>query len=375
MVRVLHYIGLLEFGGSQSFVMEIYRKIDRSKLQFDFVTFPNQKKDNYNEIISLGGRVFESPQYTGKNHFTFVTWWKEFFDKHREYKILHVHVRSVGAICIDIAHYYNILCIAHSHSTSNGRGIRAKIKNIMQFSIRYKADYMFACSKEAGEWLFGKNVNKKNNYKVIANAIDAQRFDYDENTRNNVRRLLKIEDKFVVGHIGRMTEPKNHLFLIKIFSDICKIRQDARLLLIGDGELREIIEKEIQARNLEDKVLILGSRNNTEDYYQAMDVFVFPSLWEGLGISVIEAQTSGLPCLISERIPKDAVLDNQLVEIMCLSMGEKQWAKKVVNMKRYRREGNVEVTRICGYDVVKNAKYLQNFYMDLVVQKRDGKCI
>ena len=373
MVRVLHYIGLLEFGGSQSFVMEIYRKIDKTQLQFDFVTFPNQKeKGFYDEIINLGGRVFEAPQYNGKNHLDFVKWWKNFFEVHEEYSIFHVHVRSVGCICIDIAHQHDVFCVAHSHSTSNGNGIRATIKNMMQYFIHYKADYMFACSEIAGRWLFGKNVDKKNNYRVISNAIDAQRFNYDESKRLEVRKALYLEDKFVVGHVGRMTEPKNHIFLIKVFSAVCKHREDARLLLIGDGELRDMIVDEIRKNKIEDKVLILGSKNNTEDYYQAMDVFIFPSLWEGLGIAAIEAQTAGLPCIVSEKIPQEAILDKELVKVMKLSDEPRLWGEAIVNSQIDSRSGRVELIRNAGYDVTQNAIIMQKFYID-VAEKEGNK--
>ena len=189
MVRILHYIGQLQFGGSQAFVMEIYRKIDKEKVQFDFVVFTNEKSGYYQEIIQLGGRVFESPQFNGRNYFEFKTWWNRFFSLHPEYKVFHSHVRSVAALCISIAHKYGCYAIAHSHSTSNGRGIAAIVKNVMQFPIRYRADYMFACSEEAGEWLYGKNIAKRKNYRVIPNAIDAVRLNFDQDKRKQVREI------------------------------------------------------------------------------------------------------------------------------------------------------------------------------------------
>lgn len=242
----------------------------------------------------------------------------------------------------------------------------------MQYFIRYKADYMFACSEIAGRWLFGKNVDKKNNYRVISNAIDAQRFNYDESKRLEVRKALHIEEKFVVGHVGRMTEPKNHIFLIKVFSVVCKLRDDARLLLIGDGELRDMIVDEIRKNKIEDKVLILGSKNNTEDYYQAMDVFIFPSLWEGLGIAAIEAQTAGLPCIVSEKIPQEAILDKELVKVMKLSDEPRLWGEAIVNSQIDSRSGRVELIRNAGYDVTQNAIIMQKFYID-VAEKEGNK--
>lgn len=363
MIRVLHYIGLLQFGGSQSFVMEIYRKIDREKLQFDFVTFPNEKSGYYQEIIQLGGKVFESPQFNGKNYFEFRKWWKKFFLSYPEYKVFHIHVRSVAVLCIGIAHRYGCYAIAHSHSTSNGRGMIAIVKNVMQFPIRYQADYMFACSKEAGEWLYGKNVNKKKNYRVIPNAIDSLKFDFDPVKRNQIRKELNIEDKFVVGHVGRMSVVKNHEFLVEVFAELIKRRNNAILLLVGDGDTKKVVEKKCKQLGIYEKVIFLGNKSNTQDYYQAMDVFVFPSLWEGLGIVAIEAQTAGLPCIVSNVIPKEIDLGIGLVHRMSLDSDAKAWADRIVEVFTSNRHGQSEVTKKMNYDVKDNAKKMQRFYL------------
>ena len=373
MTRVLHYIGLLQFGGSQSFVMEIYRKIDREKLQFDFVTFPNEKSGYYQEIIQLGGKVFESPQFNGRNYFEFITWWNQFFSLHPEYKVFHSHVRSVAALCISIAHKYGCYAIAHSHSTSNGRGIKAIIKNIMQFPIRYQADYMFACSEEAGEWLYGKNIAKRKNYRVIPNAIDAARFNFDQDKRKQVRAELNIEDKFVVGHVGRLSAVKNHEFLVEVFAEIVKKKENAVLLLVGDGDRREAVERKCKQLEVYEKVIFLGSRSNTQDYYQAMDVFVFPSLWEGLGIVVIEAQTAGLPCIVSSCVPKEIDLGIGLICRMGLDHGVKVWADKIAKNSACNRCGQEEAVKKAGYDVTANAGKIQRFYLKIDTKIRNEK--
>lgn len=363
MVRVLHYIGLLEYGGSQSFVMEIYRKIDRETLQFDFVTFPNQKVDFYDEIISLGGRVYESPQYNGKNHFEFVKWWKTFFMQHQGYRVFHCHVRSVATICISIAHKYGCYAIAHSHSTSNGSGVASVIKNIMQFPVRFQADYMFACSDDAGKWMFGKQATTKNNFEVIYNAIDAERFGYNPQKRLEIRKELNISDKFVIGHVGRFTEPKNHMFLLEVFSEVLKSRDDACLVLIGDGEKRLEIERKINELGINDSVILVGSKSNTCDYYQAMDVFVFPSLWEGLGIVAIEAQVSGLHCVVSERIPREVDIGSNLICIIELAKGASKWKDAIISYADVERVSRIDEVKASGYDVVHNAKKMQDFYL------------
>lgn len=373
MIRVLHYIGLLEFGGSQSFVMEIYRKIDREMLQFDFVTFPNQKVDFYDEIISLGGRVYESPRYNGKNHFEFVKWWKSFFEQHQEYRVFHCHVRSVAAICISIAHKYGCYAIAHSHSTSNGSGIISVIKDIMQFPVRFQADYMFACSYDAGKWMFGNRTIARNNFEVIFNAIDSERFGYNLQKRIQIRKKLKISDKFVIGHVGRFTEPKNHMFLLEVFSEVLKERDNACLLLIGDGEKRSEIERKINELRINDSVILAGSKSNTCDYYQAMDVFAFPSLWEGLGMAAIEAQASGLHCVVSERIPKEVDIGASLICAIELDKGIKIWKDNIVSYVDAERSSHIDEVKTSGYDVVHNAKKMQDFYLTVNKNTRNER--
>ena len=375
MVRVVHYIGSLEYGGSQSFVMEMYRKIDRDKLQFDFITFPNQKTEIYNEIVKLGGRVYESPQYNGKNHFIFMKWWNDFFDKHAEYNIFHCHVRSVASLCIGIAHKYGRYAIAHSHSTSNGSGFIGLIKNIMQYPVRYQADYLFACSQYAGKWMFGNNVDKRKNYKIVSNAIDAERFSYDIETRENLRRNLNIEDKVVLGHIGRFTKPKNHQFLLKIIYEMCKIRKDVMLLLVGDGELRKSVENKINDLGIQNNVILVGSKSNTQDYYQAMDVFLVPSFWEGLGIVVIEAQAAGLICVVSDNIPKEADVGAGLVKFLSLNEDIRNWVNVIENSIGYERKGRLAEIQRAGFDVMKNAKKMERFYLKIDQKKEKIKCI
>lgn len=370
MIRILHYIGLLEFGGSQSFVMELYRKIDKSKIQFDFVTFPNQKDGFYKEIIDMGGMVYECPQYNGKNHFKFIKWWKDFFAFHKEYKVSHIHVRSVASLIIPIIHKFGGYAIVHSHSISNGRNFSAIIKKIMQLPIRYKADYMLACSEEAGKWLYGKNIVKKDNYKVIKNSIDAKRFSYDENKRDIVRQELKIEDKFVLGHVGRMTEPKNHKFLLRVFAKVLKERENAVLLLVGDGELKEEIEKEARDMQIHQNIIFAGNRSNTEDYYQAMDVFIFPSLWEGLGIVLIEAQVSGLPCIISERIPQEVDYGTGLIRILNLDDDIKNWSDAIINCGISKRSSRLEATIEAGYDISSNVAEMEQIYYSMYENER-----
>lgn len=369
MIRVLHILGGLNLGGAETMVMNLYRAIDRTKVQFDFVIHVNEKQAYEDEISFLGGKIYRFPQFNGKNLISVIRLWNNFFLEHSEYQILHSHIRSYASIYIPIAKKYGLKTIIHSHSTSNGKGMSAVVKQILQIPLRYQADYLFACSQSAGKWLYGKNVHKRKNYHLIFNAIDSERFNFNAIKREQVRKELKIDDKFVIGHVGRMSQPKNHIFLIDIFEALLKKRKDVVLLLVGDGELKSKIENIVHIKNLNEKVIFLGSRNNTEDYYNAMDIFVFPSLWEGLGIVAIEAQTSGLPCIVSERIPKEIDLDVNLVHRIDLSSGYETWIDMIENIDVSKRKGQSLATKKAGYDIADNTKYLQNFYLNLVKEK------
>ena len=217
MIRVLHNIGNLNYGGSQALVMSIYRQIDRSKVQFDFITTVDKSGGFYDEAKLLGANIFVCPNYEGKNHKIFCAWWDDFFKEHKEFKIIHGHVRSTASIYLKIAKRHGLVTIAHSHNTSNGTGKSAFIKNLLQVPIRYIADWCFACSDEAGQWLFGKKIINKSKYVLLSNAIDGNRFQYSQETRNKMRRQLGLEEKIIIGHNGRFVPQKNHFFLIDVF--------------------------------------------------------------------------------------------------------------------------------------------------------------
>ena len=362
-IRIVHNIASLHFGGSQAFVMNIYNNIDRKKVQFDFVVIPEERKDLYELIESMGGHIFVCPRYNGKNHFSYCKWWNDFFMEHPEYHVIHGHVRSTAAIYLNIAKKHGLITIAHSHSTSNGNGIAAIAKNILQFPIRNIADYLFACSDKAGIWLYGKKAVQKQNYKMIPNGVDLERFAFNETTREEMRRKLGIgKQTFVVGHIGRFTEPKNHKYLIELFSILKRTNPDCCLLMVGSGELFNDMRTYCEKLNIMDSVIMPGSRADTENFYQVMDVFVFPSLWEGLGIVAIEAQANGLPCLVSENIPQEAIIAENVLQINLNSM--QGWIVALENLQVGKRQPISKTLQ--QYDIHVVTKYLENFYLNLL---------
>lgn len=366
MIRVVQYIGPLQFGGSQSFVMELYRKMDRSQVQFDFVTFPGETSGNYEEIIALGGKVHECPQYSLKNHGAFCKWWNTFFQEHPEYRVLHGHVRSCASIYMPIAKKYGCKTIVHSHSTSNGSGLSSYVKAVYQYPIRYIADYLFSCSDIAGKWLYGEKATKKNNYRVIPNCVDLEYFAFSESIRKQVRKEWNInENDFVVGHIGRFHESKNHGYILEIFKELLKVVPESRLLLVGAG-VKEGMEAMGADKDVMDRMIFTGAQARPGKFYQAMDVFLFPSVWEGLPMSVVEAQSAGLPCLISDTITKNVLLTD-LVSQHSIKQVAAEWAKLLVKFRENKRSDldseNLECLK--GFDSKVVAKELQEFYIKI----------
>lgn len=367
-VRVLHMINSLHFGGSQAFIMSVYRNIDRTRLQFDFVVTPEEEKDLYEEVRKMGGRIFVCPKYTFINHFTYLKWWEHFFTEHPEYKIIHGHVRSTSAIYLSIAKKHGLTTIAHSHSTSNGKGLLGLVKTIMQHPTRYIADYLFACSDLAGKWMYGEKATKQDNYQMIPNGIDIHRFTYSEAKRKIVRQSLGIlEDEFVIGHIGRFTKPKNHIFLLQTFSAYLKKHPHSRLLLVGDGKLLQPMKKACGQMNIMNHVIFTGARSNTEDYYQVMDVFAFPSLWEGLPVSVVEAQASGLPCLISDNITRNVQLTSLPKYLPVTDMTAWLTAFEIESQKKRTGCSEENQRKLRAFDAKEVARKLSAFYSRIAI--------
>lgn len=365
-IRILHVIGVMHHGGAETMIMNFYRHIDRSKVQFDFVENDDKYADFDDEIRSLGGRIYHCPHYNGKNHFKYVAWWKNFLAQHAgEYKAVHGHVGSTAAIYLNLAKKAGVFTIAHSHNT-NGWSVKDMVYQIYAYPTRFIADFFFGCSIAAGESRYGKRICKtKNRFKVLNNAIETERFAFNPQIRDLMRQKLAVTDKFVIGHIGRFVEQKNHSFLIQIFKEIHDKNPNAVLLLLGKGELQDQIMTQTVQNGLEECVIFAGVHNDVSPYYQAMDVFVLPSLFEGLGIVAVEAQTAGLPCVISEGVSKECILTDELVSIQSLKDSPAQWATHILaRVGLPRREHSREVMQN-GFDISQTAEWLEDFYLNV----------
>lgn len=365
-LQILHVVGVMNRGGTEAMIMNLYRCIDRSKIQFDFVVHTDKEGLYDKEILGLGGRIYHCPRYVITNHFQYVQWWKQFLSDHgSDYRIVHGHIGSTAAIYLSIAGKNGAFTIAHSHNTKGKLSPREIVYRILSYRTRFTADFFFACSPEAGRDRFGRKITEGDRFRVVRNAIDASEFRYDEAVRYTVRDELGIgKEELVIGHVGRFEEQKNHRFLIDCFSRITESRRDARLLLVGDGSLRKEIENRAEAAGLRDKVIFAGIREDVNRFLMAMDVFVFPSLYEGLGVVLIEAQASGLPCVISDTIPDEAVITDELVQKLSLKDGLQNWEKKILLAASLQRNDCTEQIVNKGYDAGSAAKWLEAFYVE-----------
>jgi len=363
--HVLVVIGKMDRGGAETIIMNLYRNIDHNKVQFDFAVHTKDKADYDDEILALGGRIFRLPLYRVINGFSYRKAWKKFLSDHKgEFVAVHGHIGSCAAIYLKEAKKQGIFTISHSHSCMNG--ISGLLFKLLTFPQRFFVDYFIGCSKEAGIDRFGKKVvSNPSKYTTLNNGIDAKSYIYNLAIREKYRNEFGVEDKFVVGHIGRFTYAKNHKFLLEIFSEIKKMRNDAVLVLAGRGELEDKIREYVKELGLTNDVIFSGVRSDVSNLLQMYDVFVFPSNYEGLPLSVIEAQASGLPCLISTAVSELAcVTDN--CEMLTLKLTAKEWAEKVLYAYDNTIRGNkYEDIKNSGFDITEVAKEMEDFYINI----------
>lgn len=356
MIRVLHVVTAMNRAGLETMIMNYYRHIDKNIIQFDFLTHRPGHFDYSDEIEKLGGKIFHISRL---NPFS-ISYRRElltFFKEHTEYKIVHVHLNCMSSVILKAAKKCNVpIRIAHSHIASSSKDFKYPIRLFYKQFIPKYATNLFACGKEAGKYIFGGS-----DYKLIHNAIDVNLYSYSEKWYFDIRQKLGIkQDELAIGHVGRFMTQKNHSFIIDIFNELSKSVK-AKLILVGEGELFKKIEEKIKSLGLTEKVILTGIVSNVYDYLQAMDVFVFPSLLEGLPLTVIEAQASGLPCLISDKVPIECK-KTDLVEQISLENTAEIWAKKILNYSNHKRKNTSEEIAKSGYDINQEVKWLETFY-------------
>ena len=370
-VKVLYFVDRMLRGGIQTFVIENINHMDRNKIQIDFLLLDDGRKyDDEEKILKdMGCNIYKLNGIWIRKPTDFIKYNKaldNFFSKHNDYKVVHLHSSSKNYLVLKKAKQYGIpVRIAHSHNIDfqTKNPLKKVIGNLLKGKLKdYSTDY-FACSEIAGAWLFGKEIIKTNKFKVIHNAVDFDKFKYDENTRRKIRAELNIgENELVIGNIARFTNQKNHKFLIDIFYEIYKQNKNAKLLLVGTGINEQSIKDKVEELNLDKNVIFAGFKTNANEYLNAMDVFVFPSKFEGLGLALIEAQANGIMCFTSKGVvPIEAKVSEQ-IEYVSLSDSSKIWADKIINSSIDRVKTYLDIKK-SGYDINDTAKELEEFYL------------
>lgn len=383
-IRILHVLGNTQLGGAESRIMDLYRHMDRNRVQFDFLVHTDKEGHFDREITSLGGQIYRVPRFRLYNYFSYKRAVKIFFKGHHDFKAVQGHITSTAAIYLPIAKKAGVpVTIAHARSAGVDKGMKGKLTRWMRRNLSKKADFLFTCSRLAGISVFGKQAVEEGKTVFIPNAIDCPAFAYDEEKRKKMRGELGITDQYVIGHVGRFHYAKNHEYLLQVFAALCdgeKLnhelingkkmdnteseegkKRDYILLLLGAGSGMEEAKQLAEKLGIADKVRFLGNRSPVCDYYQAMDYFVYPSRYEGLPGTIVEAQASGLRCLMSDTICEEVAV-TELVYVRSIEEDAGKWAEHIRNTADYTRRSHVGEMQEAGFDVSAQTEKMRDFY-------------
>lgn len=357
-IRVLHVVPAMNCGGMETFIMNIFRNIDRSQVQFDFLYHYADECFYDKEILALGGKIYK---LSIRNDHNFQKYFREldaFFTTHTEYRIIHGHYSGFGMFYNYYAKKHGVCCrIGHSHSDKYEKGLIGQMDRFMSKPFRYGLTHRFACSEAAGKFLFGRYP-----FQIYLNGIDAERFRFDGKKRQMVREMFSLDEAdTVIGHVGRFDPVKNHNFLLDALADIFRKDASFKLILVGDGMLRDETEKQAEMLGIRQQVVFAGIQKNTEAFYSAFDLFVLPSRFEGIPLSLIEAQANGLPCVISDKVNAAADITGR---VTILPLEKHLWQKRILHEPDNGRQDAYDKICNAGYDIQSTATYLQNFYLN-----------
>lgn len=356
-IHVAQVMGIMNRGGVEAVVMNYYRAIDRSRVQFDFFVDEHCSFPQRQEIEKLGGRCYLVASYAKP-----IRYLSELIRLFRQnkYSIVHSQINTMGVLPLFAAWVVGVqIRICHNHSTSHpGEGKKTLLKHLLRPLTKLFATNYFACGEAAARWMFGIRLVDRGEVTLLPNAVQLSQYRYSIEDRITVRKELKInDDAFVVGHIGRFTFQKNHIFLINVFCALISEIPDAVLMLAGEGELFEHTKEVVHNLNLDSQIRFLGARDDTNRLYSVMDVFCLPSFYEGLPVVMIEALANGLSCVVSENVTSEL---NQLqVKQLSLEGDIQSWVHALINSKRSDQMPSALVAK---YDIESAAKRLQDFY-------------
>lgn len=368
-VKVLYFVDRMLRGGIQTFVIENLKHMDKTDLQIDFLLLDDGKAyELEEELRNLGSTVYKLEGIWLRKPWDFVKYARaldDFFKKHHDYKVVHMHSSSKNFMVLKYAKKYGIeIRIAHSHCIDfqTNSKIKKVVGDCFKYPLKKYATNYFACSKEAGVWLFGKKIVNSNRFMIVHNAVDLEKYKFNVEVRERIRNDLKIDkNTIVIGHVGRFVELKNHDFLVDVFYEFYEIHPNSKLLLIGTGIKENEIKEKVKRLGIEENVIFAGFRENVNDYMCAMDLFVLPSKTEGLGLVLIEAQASGLKCFTSKDVVPNEVDVSKTTQFLSLNLLPKEWADVLIetNIERVKNE---DMIKQAGYDIIDTSKVLQDFY-------------
>lgn len=362
-MRVLQVIGAMDRGGAETVIMNLYRTMDREKVQFDFLVHTQRRCDYDDEIEALGGRIYRIPMYNIANARKYRACCRAHFRDHPEHRVVHGHIGSCAGIYLDEAKRAGRATVLHSHAQNYDRFPRQQVFNLLVKPSLKMADFFLACSPEAGRDRFGDGIYDGPRCEVMPNGVDASLYECDDASHERAKAELGLSESFVVGHVGRFIEVKNHRFLLGMFACLKKRVPNAKLLLLGRGPLEDGVRARARELGLEQDVVFCGVRDDVPRYLKAFDLFVFPSVLEGLPMATVEAQAAGVPCLLSTGVPESAAV-SRFARRLDLSAGEDAWADaalRQVEKGQPRIMGASDVAR-AGYDIRETAQWLADLY-------------
>lgn len=365
-IRILHIVGAMYPGGMENFIMNLYRNIDRTRFQFDFIVHQQKDKDYTEEIEKLGGRVYLLPRLTRKPFSNLHRIRRLVRENHYPMVIRHT-ANALVAPQLLAAKSAGAVTVCHSHNETDPQ---LRLHRIGQRLMRRAADIRLACSEKAGHWMYGDQ-----SFEVIHNAIDIPRFAYHESKAAKIREEFYLEGKHAYGNIANFIASKNHSYLLRIYREIIKLDPDAVCFCLGEGDLRPQIEEEIKELHLEKRVILTGIRGDVPDFMSALDVLVFPSRFEGLPLTLIEAQAAGLPSLISDTITGDVIVTEGIVQQLSIELDPKEWAERAVLLAKEQSDRTCPYESIAaaGYDIRQLVQWYQEFIQKNIKRIQDGR--
>lgn len=368
-IKILMVLGNTGRGGSQAYVMTVFRNIDKTKFQVDFVASFTEDNDYSEEIKELGGTLYLLPRFNMLNYFSFCKSWNSFFYEHH-YDIVHGHATGAASIYLSIAKRRGCITVSHSHSDGYRGGVFARLlKYLLAKRVRTVSDYWFSCSSKAAERLYGLEYKTFERYYEMPNAIDVEKYKYDPQVRENVRKALGVGSKTILyGHVGSFSVPKNHKFLLEVFRSIHEKDKSSKLLLVGSGPLETEVLSFIAAYELTDSVILKGTVSNVPDYLYAMDAMIFPSLFEGFGIAVLEAEASGLYTIVSDNIPKEVCIVD-CVKRLSLEDSIQLWVDGALSIPSLNREHYNDIVSKTKYNINTSIQQIQELYIQMYKER------